>query len=146
MLSSGVETALRVACLLLGVVSCAPETKVLPPVGEVLIVVDTDMPVPRFVSRLRIDVYTEGRVWYESRDVSRARPDEWPTSFGLYIASPETEQKALVRLRAYPEGELRDYRGERYAARPGPAAPFAVAALPPATGTPRLLRSDGTDA
>ena len=52
----------------LGVVLCAivassgcnarPE---LPPFGEAVVVVDTDLPVPRVVSRLRVDVFANGR-------------------------------------------------------------------------------------
>lgn len=128
------------------VASCGSSTKEVPPVGEVLVVVDTDMPVPAFINRLRIDLYTTDGTWYESRDISRSKPSDWPTSFGVYLADPAREQTTVVRLRAYPEGEVRDYRGERYAGRPAAtAAPFDAAEIPAATNMPRLVRDDGSD-
>ncbi|MDB4933432.1 MAG: serine/threonine kinase [Labilithrix sp.] len=126
--------------------ACGPTTKDVPPVGEVIVVIDTDMPVPAFISRLRIDLYTTDGRWYESRDLSRSKATDWPTSFGVYLADPAKEQTTIVRLRAYAEGEVRDYRGERYATRPDAAAPpFALAEIGSATDEPRLLRDDGSD-
>jgi len=110
--------------------------------GEVLVVVDTDMPVPAFVSRLRVDLYGEDGTWYASHDVVRARPSDWPTSFG--VSADYAEHVALVRLRAYAEGRVRDYRGERFAPRPSGGDPLAIVPLPPATDQPRLL-SGGDD-
>ena len=128
------------------VASCGGSTKEIPPVGEVLVVVDTDMPVPAFVNRLRIDLYTASGTWYESRDISRSKATDWPTSFGVYLADPAKEQSTVIRLRAYIEGEVRDYRGERYAPRPDPKkAPFSLAHVPDATDMPRLVRDDGSD-
>jgi formylglycine-generating enzyme required for sulfatase activity len=55
----------------------------------------------------------------------------------------------LARRRAFPEGGTRDYRGERFVARPAmPASAkeaLATPTPPPATGQPRLV-VDGVDA
>ncbi len=110
--------------------------------GEVLVVVDTDVPVPALVSRLRIDLYREDGTWYASHDVERSRPSDWPTSFGVY--ADDAEHVALVRLRAYAEGKVRDYRGERFEPRPAVVSPLDPAPAAPATNQPRLL-ANGVD-
>ncbi len=118
----------------------------LAPLGEVEIVVDTDMPVPRLVSRLRVDVYAEPRVsWLESREFLRASPADWPTSFVVYSPEPDRGGSILVRLRAYLDGKVRDYRGERYAESPPEGDPGAIAPVPAATNLPRLLDATGRD-
>jgi formylglycine-generating enzyme required for sulfatase activity len=90
----------------------------LPPHGEALFYVDTDLPVPALASRLRVDLYAEDGTWFESRDVSRADPADWPASFGVYSSDDSRDVRVLVRMRAYPEGIVRDYAGERFHARP----------------------------
>jgi formylglycine-generating enzyme required for sulfatase activity len=144
---SRVHLGLLAACgaLALGEPSCGPTT--LPPLGEVLVIVDTDAPVPNIVSRLRVDAYTADGTWYESRDFLLADPSLWPTSFGIDSATPGQTNTVILRLRAYPDGLTRDYRGERYQARPTGGDPSAIAPLPPPTpgDTPRLLNSSGTD-
>ncbi len=117
--------------------------------GQTLVFVDSDLPVPRFVSRLRIDLYTTTGRWYASRDFSLARPSDWPTSFGVFLPENEPERVAVVRLRAYPEGFRRDYRGERFVARPPrtlDASSVEDLPLPPATEAPRLIDEAGSDA
>jgi formylglycine-generating enzyme required for sulfatase activity len=89
-----------------------------PPLGSVLVVVDTDLPVPKTVSRLRVDLYAADGTWRESRDFPRVRPDEWPASFGLVSPDESKPTTVIVRVRAYPEGAVRDYRGESNAPRP----------------------------
>jgi formylglycine-generating enzyme required for sulfatase activity len=118
----------------------------LPPLGEVEIVVDTDMPVPRLVSRLRVDAYSDadGR-WVASRDFIRASPTDWPTSFVVYSPDDTRGGTMRVRLRAYLDGKIRDYRGERYSESPPEGVPSAIAPLPPATNQPRLLDDTGRD-
>src|SRR5262249_34688970 len=112
------------AALLAAFAGCGVPDATLPPRGEALIVVDTDLAVPRFAGQLRIDVYSaDARHWYESRVVTLLDPREWPASFSVY--SPDGERVALVRLRAYPAGKERDYLGERYLPRPVGLAPTA---------------------
>jgi formylglycine-generating enzyme required for sulfatase activity len=84
-----------------------------PPYGEVLVAVDSEPSVPSLIARLRIDLYTPDMVWYQSREVVTPDASSWPVTFGLF-----TDERAgklvRVRLRAYPEGAVRDYQGERF--------------------------------
>src|SRR5262249_23512256 len=115
--------------------TCSDAPTSLPPLGEVEIVVDTDMPVPRLVSRLRLDVYTEPDVrWVQSREFLRANPSDWPTSFVVASPDPDRGGSMRVRLRAYLDGKIRDYRGERYlAGLPEGGDAGAVAPIPAPT-------------
>jgi formylglycine-generating enzyme required for sulfatase activity len=110
----------------------------LPPLPESIVVVDTNLPVPGVASRLRIDLYAEDGHWFDSRDVALPDPRDWPTSFGVFSDDESRERTVWVRLRAYPDGRVRDYRGERTLEW---EKPFAVL-----TGDdqPRLVR-DGAD-
>ncbi len=122
-------------CGALLVASCSDTSK-LPPHGEVVIVVDTDMPVPRIVDRLRIDVYSaDGNTWLSSRDVLRPTPSAWPTSFSVYTTQDGAARDAIVRLRAYADRYVADYRGEQFVERPkslsGPDRLTAMQRPPP---------------
>jgi formylglycine-generating enzyme required for sulfatase activity len=120
------------------VAACTPAP--LPALGEALFVVDTDMPVPRLVSRLRADTYAADGTWIDSRDVSLPQAGDWPASFSVYAPNGEGTVAATVRLRAYGEGLVRDYRGESYVSPPPPdLAPSDVPTVPAPDGTPRLL-------
>lgn len=122
-----------------------PAPAELPPLGEALLVVDTDAPVPRFVSRLRVDLYSaDGASWYESRDIALVDERDWPASFSLYTPDQSgAAHRVLVRLRAYPHGRVRDYLGERPVNRAADAAPGDPGFVPaPDGGAPRLLRDD----
>ncbi|HQY62099.1 MAG TPA: SUMF1/EgtB/PvdO family nonheme iron enzyme [Polyangiaceae bacterium] len=88
-----------------------------PPLGEALVVVDTDAPVPALVGRLRVDFYTTAGEWFESRDLAAPDPSAWPLSFSVFTPDEVGPRDVIVRLRAYPEGKTRDYRGERFAPR-----------------------------
>ncbi len=115
--------------------------RTLPPLGEALVVVDTDLPVPSVVSRLRVDVYEDG-TWKESRDLARPDPRDWPASFSVVAEDDGRVHEVLLRVRAYQEGATRTYRGERFAEG---AEVFRREAPTPAPGeTPRLLR-EGAD-
>jgi formylglycine-generating enzyme required for sulfatase activity len=147
------STVATIVMLLSAALSCAPETRTLPPLGEVLVVVDTDMKVPTFVSHLRVDLYALDGTWYDSEDSVLDKTTDWPTSFGLYVPEGVTDSEAWVRIRAYPEGSVRDYRGERFAPRPTvdvgatctmSTCPLATAPPPAITDQPRLVL-DGTD-
>jgi formylglycine-generating enzyme required for sulfatase activity len=128
-----------VAVLLLGLgVSCSMAPESLPPYGQVVVHVDTDLPAPAIAGRVRIDLFDASGRWFDSRDLARPNPDDWPLSFGVWVQENESRD-VWVRLRAYPEGKVRDYRGERYQDWPdvltGPAD---------GGGEPRLIR-DGED-
>ena len=63
--------------LVIALPSCAKQP--IASVGETVVVVDTDMSVPSFVNRLRVDVFSEdGQTWYTTHDTIRATPGEWP--------------------------------------------------------------------
>src|SRR5262249_14412246 len=60
-------------------------TTSLPPLGEALLVVDTDLPVPHIASRLRVDLYTDDlATWYVSREIATLDPSAWPVSFSVF--------------------------------------------------------------
>jgi len=122
-----------VAFALVGACSDRPSA---PPLPEVLVVVDTDLPSPLVASRLRVDLYTEDGTWFDSSDVARPSPNDWPASFGVYSEDDGKERVVKVRLRIYPDGYVRDYRGERFAPWTAPFTP------PVGDGTPRLSKDD----
>lgn len=90
-------------------VACSERT--LTPLGEALVVVDTDLPVPRVASRLRIDTYAASGDWLETFDVARPDPRDWPVSFSVAAADDVHERDVYVRLRVYG-GRARDTRPE----------------------------------
>ncbi|APR76141.1 serine/threonine kinase [Minicystis rosea] len=98
-----------VAIAMLAIVGC---DRALPPLPEVMMIVDTDVAVPLAASRLRIDVLAEDGTWLRSADAARPDPRDWPVSFGVYTEDATRGGRAWVRLRAYPDGRVRDYRGE----------------------------------
>src|SRR3954469_17137162 len=97
--------------------------------GEALIVVDTDLPVPQLVGRLRVDLHAPDGTWFESRDIARPDPRDWPVSFSVYSDDPLDDKLVSIRLRAYPEGHVRDYRGERFRERPAFVEPFVAGSV-----------------
>ena len=110
-------------------VASTPACGGLEPWGEVVLVVDTDLPVPKVAGRLRVDLYSADGAWYESRDVALAHPTDWPASFSVFSDDESRAKDVLVRLRVYPEGKVRDYLGERFRERPvfvPPAAPRSI--------------------
>ncbi len=122
----------------LAVAGCGRE---LPPLGEALVVVDTDLPVPQIAGRLRVDVYESG-VWIESRELARPDARDWPVSFSVVGKDDGRDHDVMVRLRVFPEGATRSYRGERFQDFATVHRPGAASATP--TAGPRLVR-DGRD-
>ncbi len=82
------------------------------PRGELVLVVDTDLAVPELASELRVDIYAMDGRWLDSREVHLGNTSDWPASFSLLNPDDESPVEVLVRLRTYPEGALRTYRGE----------------------------------
>ena len=95
--------------LILAVGACSDRAEIVR--GETVILVDTDLPVPDVVARARVDVFAEDGRWIGSRDVLAGDKTEWPFSFG--IAAGERPERRLVRVRVFPEHQMRDYRGAR---------------------------------
>lgn len=128
---------------LLVAAGCSPDPE---PAGFVLVNVDTDLPVPSLLDRVRIDVYSrDARDWLRSFDYA-VRPSDggdagadpartpgatsFPLSFALQPRGPQAE--ALVRVRGYRETKARDYLGERYrppSTEPAPPEPDPCDAL-----------------
>ena len=110
---------------------------------QVHVLLDTDLPVPLVIGRLRVDVFSETGTWMDTRDVRLPTVADWPASFDVYAPAGRAPRRVRIRARAYAEGALRDYRGERFEPPPSTdAAPGDVApAAAPAEG-PRLLRGD----
>ncbi|MBK7395054.1 MAG: SUMF1/EgtB/PvdO family nonheme iron enzyme [Myxococcales bacterium] len=140
------------AFAVVGLVSCSSQPQDLPPYGEALIVVDTDIPVPALANRLRLDLYSaDGSQWLSSRDVALRDARDWPTSFSVYTPDTVHDRVTLVRLRAYFEGRARDYHGERFVSSTFTGAPTDLAspvpdcAKPAECELPRLV-VDGVDA
>ncbi len=119
----------------LGALACGEE---LPPYAEAIVVVDVAARVPNVVERVRIDLYDASGTWFESRDVARPDARDWPVSFSVFSDDEAADKRVWLRVRAYPEGRVRDYRGERYEARGG------ARAEPEGDGEPRLVR-EGRD-
>lgn len=107
---NGRAVPLALAMLLLG---CSDDGD-LERFGETVVAVDVDLPVPKVISRLRIDIYAEDGTWLDSREVARPNPADWPASFSVYSENETQPERVFVRLRAFPTGRVRDYRGERF--------------------------------
>jgi formylglycine-generating enzyme required for sulfatase activity len=123
-----------------GIGGCSNE---LPPFAQALIIVDTDMSVPRFIDRLRVDSYAADGTWFESRDYALLNGGQWPTSFSAFSTDTTHETVIILRLRAYTTGRTRDYHGERFIDTTGNIPPPANASLE----LPRLvLHGDATPA
>lgn len=144
------DRAAAVAILAGALCGCTGE---LPPLGEAVVVVDTDLPVPSLVGELRVDLYTKdpttggAAAWYQTRTIPLPDPRDLPVSFSVFNPTDDAERTALVRLRAYPRGRLRDYRGERFLPPPPPSLPLDVPYRPPEPTPdegPRLV-NEGVD-
>ena len=132
------------------------------PRGEALIVIDTDMPVPKIVDSLRVDIYSpDGSVWWVSRDIYLPDPGSWPVSFSVYSDDTSVGSSALVRLRGYRSEYVEDYRGEGAISLPAlgsqwTSATFGACCTPDCTSLcprywsagsqlPRLIDAQGND-
>ncbi len=109
-----------------------------PPFGETLVVVDTDVSVPGFVSRLQLDLYSTTGQWYESRGISSLRREDWPLSFSLYT-DEHARKDLMLRLRAFPDDASRDYLGEQAPGPPPFVPPRAAHSLDELCADPPLL-------
>lgn len=115
----------------LGVTAACSNT--LDPYPSVVFVVDTDMAVPRFVDRVRVDTFSADGTWIDSHDYAMLNGRDWPVSFGIFSTDETKERTIYVRLRGYTGTRMRDYHGERYldasGVKPGPI-PVANQQLP----------------
>jgi len=131
-----------VLAAIVGASACARAAT--PPLGNVVLYVDTDATVPKLVGELRVDLFRTDGTWYASRDISAPSPSSWPVSFGVSLAEGASDTQVVARLRAYPSGKVQDYRGYSYQGRPtGP--PLDNVPTPMPTSGPRLLDTRGDD-
>jgi sulfatase modifying factor 1 len=94
-----------------GPTGCRPQGVAPPPLGEAVLVVDTDLPVPAMAGRLRVDLFTSDGTWYAARDLALPHTSDWPASFAVALTDGEPAKDVVVRLRVYPEAGWQDYRG-----------------------------------
>ena len=120
-------------CLLLAA-SCGKPSEP----AEVLIVVDTNLPVPRVVSSMHFDFYKSDGTWFDSRTEDQLTADRFPLSFTL-AGDQMQRANVMVRIRAFKRGSLRPYTGEQYRAWPD-----VVTSTTTGNGQPRLIK-DGVD-
>jgi formylglycine-generating enzyme required for sulfatase activity len=123
----------RQAALILLIAGCSPAL----PFGEVLVEVDSE-PSVAFVSRLRVDLFTPEGTWYESRDIAAPNQSDWPLSFSLYT-DDKSGKSVRLRLRGYPEGGVRDFRGERFLPPPPFVDPPSAHSLDELCANPPIL-------
>ena len=98
----GASRALMLASVFaFALAACGPSE--LEPLGEVVVIVDTDLPVPRVASALRVDTYGADGTWLESRDIARRDPRDWPASFSVQATDDARERDIVVRLRVHGE-------------------------------------------
>jgi formylglycine-generating enzyme required for sulfatase activity len=112
---------------------------------DVVVVVDTDAPVPKLAGQLRVDFFHDDGSWFAWRDVPAASPDAWPVSFGVVLPDRAPASEVIVRLRAYPIGKVRDYLGYRYLARASGDSPDHSTNAPEPTGEPHCFDASGND-
>lgn len=101
----GAPRAVTFAALALVAAACG--ARELEPFGEVVVVVDTDLPVPRVASGLRVDTYGTDGTWLESRDIALRDPRDWPASFSVQAADDTREHDVVIRIRVHGE-RMRD--------------------------------------
>ncbi len=89
------------ALALLAASACAAEPE---PLGEALVVIQTDVAVPRRINRLRVEVLGASGATIETRELVTPTAAGWPVSFSVVLPDGAPEQDFLLRLRAYPEG------------------------------------------
>ena len=116
-----VRSAALLACAGLAACTSSPE-----PLGEALVVVQTDASIPRRVGRLRIDVYGADGALLESRELSAPSPRDWPISFSV-VADRDAERFVTVRLRAYPRGTSWRARSSKVGAPTPAPCPWSTA-------------------
>jgi formylglycine-generating enzyme required for sulfatase activity len=125
---------------LAGVLAVAPACLVRPaPLGEALVVVQTDVSIPRRVDRLRVDVLGADGAVVSSRDLTSPSSDDWPISFSVVADGEDAERIVTVRLRAYPEGHVVASRDLIRASTLAPE-PVAYASIQEACGNAPTLR------
>jgi formylglycine-generating enzyme required for sulfatase activity len=74
------------------------------PLGEALVVVQTDVEVPRRVNHLKVEVLGTSGAEVDQREIVTPSREDWPVSFSIVLPQGSAPTDVVVRLRAYPEG------------------------------------------
>ena len=86
------------------------------PLGEALVVVQTDVDVPRRVNHVTVEVLGPTGEVVDAREIVTPSRDDWPVSFSVVLPEGAGASDVFVRLRAYPEGHALSARDvERFA-------------------------------
>jgi hypothetical protein len=93
----------------------ACEQKAPPAYPSAVITVDTDMPVPQVISRLRVDIFNGSGDWIDERQFAFTDAAQWPVSFGVFLPDDTRSVDIMLRIRGF--AAERDYLGERFVAR-----------------------------
>jgi formylglycine-generating enzyme required for sulfatase activity len=109
------------------------------PYGEALVVLSTEARVPRDVARVRVDSYDEKGNWFDSRDIGAPTSYDWPVSFSVVNEDLSNDKVVNLRIRAYPDGRLRDYAGNAYSAPMPWTEPVVQTSLSGLCSSPPLL-------
>src|SRR5262249_20615375 len=80
--------------------------------------------------------------WFESRDIAAFTERAWPVSFSAFLDDGKPPATTWIRLRAYPEGKVRDYLGERFVPRATDPTSTAVPPDPPPADGPKLVGTE----
>lgn len=90
------------------------------PLGEALVVLQTDVAIPRRVNRVRIEIFGADGALVDTRDVPTPMTEDWPVSFSVVIPEGARTASTLVRVRAWLDGhELSARELERLGRRAG---------------------------
>lgn len=129
-----------IAALLSAFAAIACTQKAPPPLGEALVVVQTDVAVPRRVNRLRVEfIALDGRI-LDTREVVTPSADDWPVSFSAVLPENAGESDVILRLRAFPEGHEVSARELERLSREPPRNPKVHATIEEACATAPTLK------
>lgn len=106
---------------------------------QVVVVVDTDAPVPTWVDRLSVEIYSDDLATkIDERDYPMPNPSDWPLSFGVRHEPSTSPFAVRLRLRAYDSTHLRSIYSSQDA-----TLGAGVASADPITVIDRLARVYG---
>lgn len=95
------------------------------PLGEALVVVQTDVNVPGRVDVVRVDVLSETGTLLSTRDVPTPSAASFPLSFSV-VGSDDGPRAGFVRLRAHPGGHVVSPRDLALGSAGIPAPPRSI--------------------
>jgi formylglycine-generating enzyme required for sulfatase activity len=104
-------------------------------------VVSTDVAVPGFVDRVRVDVYDGAGQLKQTREQPTLQASDWPLSFSVVSTNDDVEETALVRVRAFRTGRAHGRAPSPASDSSGPwAEPIAPTSIAEACAHAQELR------